>query len=677
MLELEPQVKEVDLIFKTHLDIGFTDYARNVVNNYFTGFIPQALKVSRQLREENRPERFIWTTGSWLIYEFLEKAPPARRAELEAAIEAGDIRWHGLPFTTHSELLDSSLFEFGLSLSQELDRRFGKKTIAAKMTDVPGHTRSIVPLLAAAGIEFLHIGVNPASTPPDVPPVFVWRDQLSHSDVIVIYQKGSYGDLTVVPGLDAAIAFAHTVDNLGPQSPDEIIHEYDKMRQKFPGAILRASTMDDYALKLRTVKGSLPVINAELGDTWIHGAGSDPKKIAQYRELARLRRAWLAEAAPASAAAIKSFSRSLMLVPEHTWGLDEKTYLADTTNYAPADLRVARETLPKFKKFEESWDEQRAYITEAVAALEGTPLAGEAQAALAKIEPQRPDLAGFEPISDFTKVFETTHFEVGFDGQTGAINRLVRKDGGRNWAGSDNRMGLFQYETFSAQDYKRFWDQYIINKDDPNTSWWAIQDFTKPGMEKDGAPEHTRWEASLVKGFWNAAPAEPRFLFELTLPEAAFEKYGGPKELWLGITFPADRPSVEFELQWFGKPATRLPEAAWFSFNPAANPALMDWELEKMGRLVSPLEVIPDGNRHLHGVSDGGVFLFEENARLLQIQSLDAPLVAPGDPSLLDFNNEQPRLEHGMHFNLYNNVWGTNFAMWYDEDSRFRFSLNF
>jgi hypothetical protein len=30
-----------------------------------------------------------------------------------------------------------------------------------------------------------------------------------------------------------------------------------------------------------------------------------------------------------------------------------------------------------------------------------------------------------------------------------------------------------------------------------------------------------------------------------------------------------------------------------------------------------------------------------------------------------------------MHFNLYNNVWGTNFAMWYDEDSRFRFSLNF
>ena len=51
------------------------------------------------------------------------------------------------------------------------------------------------------------------------------------------------------------------------------------------------------------------------------------------------------------------------------------------------------------------------------------------------------------------------------------------------------------------------------------------------------------------------------------------------------------------------------------------------------------------------------------------------PLVAPGEPSLLDFNDRQPPLERGMHFNLYNNVWGTNFPMWSDEDARFRFVL--
>jgi hypothetical protein len=57
----------------------------------------------------------------------------------------------------------------------------------------------------------------------------------------------------------------------------------------------------------------------------------------------------------------------------------------------------------------------------------------------------------------------------------------------------------------------------------------------------------------------------------------------------------------------------------------------------------------------------------------LLLTTLDAPLVAPGEPSLLDFNNEPPDLSKGMHFNLYNNVWGTNFPMWYHEAARFRF----
>ncbi|TMD62912.1 MAG: glycoside hydrolase, partial [Chloroflexi bacterium] len=169
-------LERVHLVFKTHLDIGFTDFAAKVVTRYFTHFIPTAIHTAKVLRERDAPERFIWTTGSWLIYEYLEQASSSEKTRLEQAILAGDIAWHGLSFTTHSELMDASLFEFDLHLSQELDRRFGKHTIAAKMTDVPGHTRAIVPLLAQAGIKFLHIGVNPGSTNPDVPSAFVWKD---------------------------------------------------------------------------------------------------------------------------------------------------------------------------------------------------------------------------------------------------------------------------------------------------------------------------------------------------------------------------------------------------------------------------------------------------------------------------------------------------------------------
>ena len=64
----------------------------------------------------------------FLIYDYLERAASQDRKRIEAALEAGDMAWHGLPFTTHSELMDASLFRYGLELSRTLDRRFGKQS---------------------------------------------------------------------------------------------------------------------------------------------------------------------------------------------------------------------------------------------------------------------------------------------------------------------------------------------------------------------------------------------------------------------------------------------------------------------------------------------------------------------------------------------------------------------
>jgi len=71
--------------------------------------------------------------------------------------------------------------------------------------------------------------------------------------------------------------------------------------------------------------------------------------------------------------------------------------------------------------------------------------------------------------------------------------------------------------------------------------------------------------------------------------------------------------------------------------------------------------VIRDGNRKLHAVGAG--VTYQDARGGLEIGSLDAALVAPGEPSLLDFNNRQPALRRGMHFLLFDNVWGTNFRM--------------
>ena len=92
-----------------------------------------------------------------------------------------------------------------------------------------------------------------------------------------------------------------------------------------------------------------------------------------------------------------------------------------------------------------------------------------------------------------------------------------------------------------------------------------------------------------------------------------------------------------------------------------------------MGRLISPLDVISRGNRTLHAIQEGVVYV--SAVQNLRIDSLDVPLVAPGKRALVNFPNQQPDLAQGMHFDLYNNnnMWGTNFPMWFGEDMAFRF----
>ena len=71
----------------------------------------------------------------------------------------------------------------------------------------------------------------------------------------------------------------------------------------------------------------------------------------------------------------------------------------------------------------------------------------------------------------------------------------------------------------------------------------------------------------------------------------------------------------------------------------------------------------------------GSAFFYQDEKLSLEIHSQDALLVSAGQPSLLNFSNELPDLDNGFHFNLYNNVWGTNFPMWFEDDSLFRFSI--
>jgi hypothetical protein len=679
-----PEIKRVLIVFKCHFDAGFIDTQANVVHRYFNGFFPKAIDTAEQLSRSNGPDHanYTWTTGSWLLYEYLEQASPEQRKKMDKAIHDGFIAWHALPFSWQTELMDPSLISGAIAISRSLDQRFGRKTTGAKMTDVPGHTRGLVSPLAAAGVTFLDIGVNDASTPAVLPPLFRWQDPTG-AQLVVSYHP-SYGTIQIIPGSDLAYAIVMADDNVGPHSPEEIAAVYLNLRTRFPNAEIRATDLTHIADAVQPHAAALPVITQEIGDSWIHGIGSDPLKVARYRAVCQVRNGWIrgGKIKIGDATDVK-FLRNLLLEVEHTWGTDTKTWL-DFDNYLPADLTKMLDT-KNYKVVQSSWQEKR---NDLFAAIDSLPpdLRSEAAQAVAALRVTRPQPIASSSTSKLD--LETPHFNFQLDEKTGAIHKLKYKTTNQNWAAPDHPLALFTYQTLSQADYDAFFKNYVISSED-----WAFKDFGKPNIERFGAISKI-WQPSLAEceitetpkahkvrtrlefrnnhdqhvGAQHAAPQLGKIdPSESTPPATAW-----PEEVFVDFVLSKSTPSVEITVSWFGKLPTRMPEALWFSFNPPASDP-RSWSMQKSGQQISPFDVVEGGNRHMHAISDRISCGSAQHG--LSILTEDAPLIALGVQSPLYFTREQPQLDKGVHFNLFNNAWGTNYIMWYSEDMRFRFSI--
>ncbi len=687
-------ISTVHVVFKTHLDLGFTDTAANVTDRYVHEYLPRAIALAEELERRGGSARFIWTTGSWLIHEALRLGSADERAALERAIRSGHVRWHGLPMTTHTELMDPGLVEHGISIGRRLDERFGVRTIAAKMTDVPGHTIGLVPFLAKAGLGFLHLGVNAASAVPEVPEFFVWRAP-DGSEVVVNYAQ-SYGatelGVAVVPGGEDALHLAHTGDNLGPPSVEEIETLFSRLQAAYPNARVIASTLDAFSVGAVAARADLPILEQEIGDSWIHGVASDPLLTARLRALLRLRTEWVASGALVPGTPeCDAFSDGLLLVPEHTWGEDLKTYLPDYANYDKTAFQRARaadvvdpvENSDEFdvyawaylehpspqglsySAFEASWAEQRAHLDRALAALSPERRTD----ALAAIEGTRPGTTA--PSTDPAVAIELaeTHalgaYRVRF-GEDGALVGLADADG-IEWADPRHPLAAYRYQTFDERDEARWLREYCRDLDE--NAFWAVPDQSKPGLAIAESMPATTFSPRVISAHRVDDAAGSTVVLALALPEQACDEWGGPRDIRLSYLFPAGPGPISITLDLLGKDASRLPEASWLGFRPRT--AAGEWRLGKLGTSVDPRSVVRNGNRSLHAVAE----VTHTAARRFSLRPLDAALVAVGHPALLRFDNAVPDPADGLHVNLHNNVWGTNFTMWFDDDLRFRFLL--
>ncbi|WP_269940086.1 DUF5054 domain-containing protein [Arthrobacter sp. HY1533] len=695
---------KIHVVFKTHLDIGYTDLGRNVLRRYREEFIPGAIRLARDLAEKKGRPEFVWTTGSWLITHALRDGSAAERADLDAAIREGLVAWHAYPLTTQTELLSRGMLDHCMSYSARLDAEYGRHTTAAKMTDVPGHTIGLVPALAAAGVNYLHIGVNPASPVPDVPEHALWRAP-DGSEVVLSYDPAYGSDperatVRPVPGSSEGLFFSFTNDNHGPPVESDVLRLMDKLREKYPNAEVAASDLNGFGQAAWDARASLPVVTQEIGDSWIYGMAADPIVTSTLKRMEGLRAGWLVDGSLAvDDPSERALSEQLMLIAEHTCGYSHTRYLPDYVSYdkelfraqverdvidtdqtIPPTLSYTRWALPEgeqhsYSRAMESFDEKRADALSAVEALPPS-LRSQAQKELDRSVPDVPETA--VPV-DGVAGTGRVRAAIGTDGSlvellVDGVELLTDAEGavsqaGGNAAGSVRALGAYEYWAYGAADVQQWVNDYV--REPYRNGFWAIPELGKAGLELlRPVPTTRRFLPRVIDTVTWEADSELHVRSRLQMPEEACEKAGAPRKIAIehAISVDADSAATVRTTLWLGdKDAIKAPESSWLRFDPATRTPSR-WRLQKSGALVDPSDVVHDGGRTWHAVEGAH---YEDASTEIWVKPLDAPVLSLGRPRMYEFDNDPGSAADGFAFTLHNNAWSTNFRPWFDEDARF------
>lgn len=698
-------IEHVWFVFKTHLDIGYTDRIEEVLKKYRVNMMEGALKVVEASRELPAEKRFSWTLAGWpLTYVLGPEQDRDRRVRIEQAVREGAIAFHALPYTTHTETQDLEDLVRGLGYSTRLSREYGRPLpVGAKMTDVPCHSWVMPTLLAHAGVKFLQLGCNGTSAFVRVPRLFWWEGP-DGSRLLCNYTP-EYGS-GLVPPRDWLskhyLVMAMTGDNHGPPTAGEVEALRQQAAKQLPGVQVHFGTLDDFAKAVIAENPELPVVRADMPDTWIHGWLSMPVEAKAAHNLRPIEpaldmldtqlRAWGGGTGNLAPALAQAYEQS-GLFSEHTfgpWGPNGGSWNSGTPRYLYGNAWKTAYAAGAYKKYEEAFNDKRAFahkadeIVRRELALRLDLLAKSVKAVGPRVvvynglpwkrsglvelpgQPGRFLFASDVPaggyqtyrvdqaerpaplLNDPPTALDTPFFKVTFDLKRGGIASLVDKKTGRELVDTSSpyALGQFLHERFDAQQMLDFHNAYGR----PGYSW------SKGDLLKDAA------RAALTPQGWRITVQRTASADFATL--TATDTIGLAKDITVVLTFPHHQPYVDVEWRVTGKTPDPLPEGGWLCFPFAvAQPRFL------LGRLGGPIDptrdIILGANKHYFCLSTGLSITGQDGAGI-GLCPIDSPCVSLDEPGLWKFSLDYTPKRPTVFVNLYNNEWNTNFPEWQD-----------
>ncbi len=348
-LTIKPVRKwEVYLLHHSHVDIGYTHVQTDVERKHWQYF-REVIELGRETADFPAAAPFKWNVEVlWAVDSYLKQASPQQRQAFVEAVRKG---WIGLDALYGNELTALCRPEELIRLvdyAQKLRQRYDLTIDTAMITDVPGYTWGMVPVLAQSGVKYFSVGPNRGhrigytlSTWGDKP--FWWQSPCKQHKILC-WVAGEGYSFFHSGRLDGGRLFGYLQrlgdaeypydmiqlrysiggDN-GPPDPklSEFVRDWNA-KYAYPKLVV-ATTSEMFHEFENRYGDKIPTFRGDFTPYWEDGAGSSARETVLNRNAAeRLVQAetlWaMLDPANYPAAEFDAAWRDVILYDEHTWG---------------------------------------------------------------------------------------------------------------------------------------------------------------------------------------------------------------------------------------------------------------------------------------------------------------------------------------------------------------------
>ena len=724
----------VFVIFKTHYDIGYTHLVKEVIENYRTDMIDKALKLIEESRKLPEEQRFVWTMPGWPLYQILFPGQTQeRRDKVLKAIREGSLKMHALAATFHTESLEPEDLVTALNFTTKLCNENNLSLPrTAKMTDVPCHSWLLPTVLKNAGVDFLHLGCNPINEKPDLPLLYYWQGP-DGSKLLTMHSQGygsarKFGEGLYPPkDWDYKIwpAIIMSSDNDGPPSADLVKSIMEEAKKNLPNVKLKFTAFDEFAdaiFKEEKNGARIPVISADMPDTWIHGVGSMPIEEAIIRDVRpKLTATGILEShlrfwgnkRPDISADLFSAHEQSMMYGEHTWG-GSFAFIGLHLLYGKAfDEIMANGLTDGYKRLVVSQREHRAYahtaseITDSLEKAAISTLAASVKVLGKRVVvfnplPQKRNAFIYIPVNSSisklkevggnktitvanSRFYATDLPPCGYKTyciieenaekivvrleQTAVLeNKFLKITVDKNRGGIVSIIDKKSRRELVDPKSEYAFGQYLYERfDSEQCRKYNIDCYNQAAWDYGARELNTRHDLPDTPSYSKAVPAYKSLeiikngVCQKAILRADYT-YEIPAQLKTIITLPDEAQWLEITVKLNNKKPDTWPEAGWI-YLPVDVNGNPQFRIGRNGSVVDPIDFPGGTNRTLCYVYTGAM-IAGTDGKGVGICNLDHGLMSFGQTGIMKFEPSYIPQKPIAFVNLFNNQWNTNFPYW-------------